>query len=159
MRRRVITGGVIVVLALAAFGLHWFQPWKLFTSRTIIDSPPASSTLIASGALVSHEHETSGTVELVQLPDGRYQIILRELSTSDGPDLRVWMTDQEVLAGRDGWKVFDEGRRVEVGRLKGTHGLQVYDVPAGTDVHQFKSVTIWCARFSVSFGAASLSAA
>jgi len=147
-----------VVLALVAFGLHWYQPWKLFTTRTIIDTPPASSTLIASGALVSHEHKTSGTVELVQLPDGRYQVILRELSTSDGPDLRVWMTDQEVVPGKEGWEVFDDGKWVELGKLKGTHGLQVYDVPPGTDVSRYKSVTIWCKRFSVSFGAAPLSA-
>jgi Electron transfer DM13 len=146
------------VLALVAFGLHWFQPWKLFTSRTIIDSPPASATLIASGALVSHEHETSGMVDLVQLPDGRYQVILRELSSSDGPDLRLWMTDQDVLPGGQGSELFDDGKWVELGRMKGTHGLQVYDVPPGTDVSQFKSVTIWCRRFSVSFGAAPLSA-
>lgn len=157
MRRTVIIGGAIVVLALVAFGLNWYQPWKLFTTRTIIDSPPASSTLIASGALVSHEHETSGTVELVQLPDGRYQIILRELSTSDGPDVRVWMTDQAVVPGKAGWEVFDDGKWVEVGKLKGNHGLQVYDVPPGTDVSRFKSVTIWCKRFSVSYGAAPLS--
>ena len=156
MRRRVIIGGAIVVLALVAFGLHWFQPWKLFTSRTIIDTPPASSTLIASGALVSHEHETSGTVELVQLPDGRYQVILRELSSSDGPELWLWMTDQEVLPGKEGWEVFDDGQWVALGRMKGTHGLQVYDVPPGTDISQFKSVTIWCKRFAVSFGAAPL---
>jgi Electron transfer DM13 len=147
-----------VVLALVAFGLHWFQPWKLFTSRTIIETPPASSTLIASGALVSHEHQTSGTVELVMVPGGRYQVILRELSTSDGPDLRVWLTDQEVLEGEAAWKLFDDGKWVELGPLKGTHGLQVYDVPQGTDVSQFKSVTIWCKRFSVSFGAAPLAA-
>jgi len=158
MGRRVAIGGAIVVLALVAFGLHWFQPWKLFTSRTIIETPPASSTLIASGALVSHEHETSGTVELVMLPDGRFQVILRDLSTSDGPDLRVWLTDQEVLEGEAGWELFDDGRWVELGRLKGTHGLQVYDVPAGIEVSQYKSVTIWCKRFSVSFGAAQLAA-
>jgi hypothetical protein len=158
MRRRVIIGGAIVLLALGAFGLNWYQPWKLFTSRTIIDSPPASSTLVASGALVSHEHKTSGTVELVQLPDGRYQVIFRELSTSDGPDLRVWMTDREVVPGKEGWEVFDDGQWVELGKLKGNLGLQVYDVPPGTDVTRFKSVTIWCKRFSVSFGAAPLSA-
>ena len=146
------------MLALVAFGLHWFQPWKLFTSRTVIDSPPASSTLVASGALVSHEHTSSGTVELVQLPDGRFQVILRELSTSDGPDVRVWLTDREVVPGKEGWEVFDDGKVVDLGALKGNHGLLVYDVPAGTDVSQFKSVTIWCRRFSVSFGAAPLSA-
>jgi hypothetical protein len=158
MRRRVVIAGTIVLFGVVVFGLHWFQPWKLFTSRTVIETPPASATVVASGALVSHEHTTSGTVELVELPDGRYRIILRDLSTSDGPDLRVWMTDREVVAGKQGWKVFDDGLWLEVGRLKGTHGLQVYDVPAGTDISRFKSVTIWCKRFSVSFGAAPLSA-
>src|SRR5215218_8312106 len=114
MRRRVIIGGAIVALALVAFGLHWYQPWKAFSSRTIIETPPASSTMIASGALVSHEHPTSGTVELVELPGGRFQIILRNLSTSDGPDLRVWMTDREVVAGKQGWEVFDDGKWVEL---------------------------------------------
>jgi hypothetical protein len=146
------------VVALVAFGLHWFQPWKLFTTRTILDTPPASSTLIASGSLVSHEHTTSGTVELVQLPDGRHQVVLRELSTSDGPDVRVWLTDREVVAGKGGWEVFDDGEVVDLGALKGTNGLLVYDVPAGTDITRFKSVSIWCKRFSVSFGAAPLSA-
>jgi hypothetical protein len=38
------------------------------------------------------------------------QLVLEDLATSDGPDLRVWLTDQPVLEGRDGWFVFDDGR-------------------------------------------------
>ena len=83
------------------------------------------------GTLVTHEHDTSGTAQLVRLPDGRYQLVLRDLATSDGPDLRVWLTDQPVLPGRAGWQVFDDGKYVELGRLKGTHGTQVYDIPRG----------------------------
>jgi hypothetical protein len=85
-------------------------------------------------------------------------LILRDLSTSDGPDLRVWLTDQPVVAGSAGWHVFDDGRHLEVGRLKGNRGTQLYDVPVGTDVIAFRSVTIWCQRFAVSFGAAELMA-
>jgi hypothetical protein len=114
------------------------------------------AVLLAEGALVTHEHDSSGTAQLVRLPDGRHQLILRELATSDGPDLRIWLTDQRVLPGRDGWHVFDDGRHVELGRLKGTHGTQVYDVPANVDPAQFRSVSIWCARFKVSFAAAEL---
>ncbi|MEV4411766.1 DM13 domain-containing protein [Catellatospora sp. NPDC049609] len=169
---------VAAVLAVAlAFGLYWFQPWKLATSKTVDDAAPVVvapsaapartpgapapspvAVLLAEGALVTHEHDSSGTVQLVRLPDGRHQVILRKLATSDGPDLRVWLTDQRVLPGRDGWHVFDDGRHVELGRLKGTHGTQVYDVPAGVDPAQFCSVTIWCARFKVSFAAAELAA-
>lgn len=84
--------------------------------------------------------------------------MLENLATSDGPDLRVWLTDQPVKAGHDGWYVFDDGLYVEVGALKANRGNQVYDVPAGTDLGRITSVTIWCKRFSVSFGAAPLTA-
>jgi hypothetical protein len=63
------------------------------------------------------------------------------------------------VEGRDGWHVFDDGRTVELGRLKGNRGNQVYDVPAGTDLTGLISVTIWCKRFAVSFGAAALAPA
>ena len=48
---------------------------------------------------------------------------------------------------------------VELGRLKGNRGNQVYDVPAGTDLTGLVSVTIWCKRFATSFGAAEFAAA
>jgi hypothetical protein len=174
-----VVGAAVVILG--AFGLYWFQPWKLFTSKTVSDAAPvvvssvapaaspntgASATpvapaapqavLVAGGAFVTHEHDTSGTAEVVRLADGSHQLVFRDLSTSDGPDLRVWLTDQPVVAGRAGWHVFDDGEHVEVGRLKGTHGTLVYDLPPGVDPLAFKSVTIWCKRFAVSFGAAPL---
>ena len=43
---------------------------------------------------------------------------------------------------------------LNLGRLKATSGAFHYDVPEGTDVAQFKSVVIWCRRFSVLFGTA-----
>lgn len=158
MRKKVLLWGAVAVMVFGGFGLYWFQPWKLFTSSTVIETPPAVSTTVAQGELISHEHVTSGSAELVRLPDGRHQLVLRDLATSDGPDLRVWLTDQPVIEGRDGWGVFDDGRWIELGQLKATHGVQVYDLPDGTDPGQFTSVTIWCKRFSVSFGAAALTA-
>ena len=71
-------------------------------------------------------------------------------------DLRVWLSDQPVKPGTAGWKVFDDGRWVELGRLKGNKGNQVYDVPRDADLKALRSVTIWCKRFAVSFGAAAL---
>ncbi|WP_117211880.1 DM13 domain-containing protein [Allorhizocola rhizosphaerae] len=157
MRRKVLLSGAIVVVILGGFGLYWFQPWKLFTSSRIDETAPAGATTVASGTLITHEHATSGRAELMSLPDGRHQLVLRDLATSDGPDLRIWLTDQPVVDGQAGWSLFDDGKWVELGRLKATHGTQVYDVPRGTDVVQFTSVTIWCRRFAVSFGAADLS--
>jgi len=184
LRAPVIWVLAAVLIAGAAFAAWWFAPWRLFTDTEVHEalpevaapapapaqpsptrpsptrpSPtraPAAATLLAAGRFITHEHETSGGVQLVRRADGRLQLVLRDLSTSDGPDLRVWLTDQPVRAGAAGWRVFDDGEWLEVGRLKGNKGDQVYDVPAGTAVDDLRSVSIWCRRFSVSFGAAEL---
>lgn len=127
-------------------------------SATPASPSPAGNQLLASGEFVTHEHETSGTAEVVQLADGRRQLVFRDFATSNGPDLRVWLSDQPVLDGRDGWFVFDDGQWAELDRLKGNRGDQVYEIPADLDLTSLTSVSIWCKRFSVSFGAAELAA-
>ena len=48
------------------------------------------------------------------------------------------------------------GRFLALGKLKGTEGDQNYEIPADIDLGTYRSVTIWCARFSVSFETAPL---
>lgn len=171
----------VVVVVLAAY---WFQPWKLFTdtyvdealppagvtptatipvstppSATASASTPRANEVLATGEFVTHEHETTGSAEIVRLADGRHQLVMKDLRTSNGPDLRVWLTDQPVTRGTAGWRVFDDGKWVELARLKGNKGNQVYELPASVDPRDFRSVSIWCKRFAVSFGAADLTSA
>jgi hypothetical protein len=173
-----LLSGVLIVGVVV--GLWLFQPWKLFVDRTVDEalpdvaataeapttpaspsgsgSPsPTRPVVLAEGEFVTHEHDTTGTARLVRLPDGRQVLTLRNLDTSNGPDLRVWLTDQKVIPGRDGWHVFDDGKYLGLGRLKGNRGNQVYAIPDSADLSRYRSVTIWCKRFSVSFGAAELS--
>jgi Electron transfer DM13 len=126
------------------------------TSTPSANPGPTTRTL-ATGTFISHEHETSGSVRLIELPDGRQVLRLEGLDTSNGPDLKVWITDQKVVDGPSGWPVFDDGRYVDLGSLKGNKGNQNYAVPAGTRLDGLRSVSIWCDRFNVSFGAAELS--
>ncbi|OJF12871.1 DM13 domain-containing protein [Couchioplanes caeruleus] len=187
MIRRLLTKPVtwlaIALIAVGgAAGLYWFQPWRLWTTTTVMDQlsaaasptappPPAAASatappppvapatgpvIIRKGAFVTHEHETTGAARLVRKEDGGHQLELAGLDTSDGPDLRVWLTDQKVGTGVAAWRVFDDGRHVELGRLKGNRGDQVYRLPDDVDPKDYRSVTIWCARFAVSFGAAAL---
>ncbi|TDC21121.1 electron transporter, partial [Streptomyces sp. 8K308] len=120
---------------------------------------PAVPVTMASGEFVSHEHGTSGTARVLRLPDDSLVLRLEDLDTSNGPDLRVWLTDAPVIEGRDGWHVFDDGAYVSLGDLKGNQGDQNYPLPADLDLDTYTSVSIWCARFSVSFGAAELTRA
>lgn len=164
--------GVVGVLLVA--GLLVFQPWKLFVDQTVDEAVPtggpvatagaggaASSApvVLAAGTLISHEHETSGTAQILRLPDGSRVLRVENLDTSNGPALEVWLTDAPVLPGRDGWNVFDDGRYVSLGELKGNKGSANYPLPAELDLSQYSSVSIWCERFSVSFGAATLTPA
>ncbi|MGK5734010.1 DM13 domain-containing protein [Streptomyces sp. URMC 124] len=160
--------GVLIVGALAlAAGLVWFQPWKLWLDETVRESSPAVTgtarpggaggvRTLATGELISHEHRTSGSVRILQLPDGKRILRLENLDTSNGPDLKVVISDAPVKPGRDGWHLFDDGAHLSLGSLKGNKGDQNYVVPADADLNRYTSVSIWCDRFDVSFGATAL---
>ncbi|MFV2197502.1 DM13 domain-containing protein [Nocardiopsis sp. LOL_012] len=107
--------------------------------------------ILAEGDFITQEHNTSGTVQVLELADGSRYVRFEDLATSDGPDLHVWITDQE--AGGD-WFKYRDGRYVALGELKGTHGSANYEIPADADISGMTSVVIWCDRFSVAFGSA-----
>lgn len=155
-------GAAVVVVALALF-----QPWKLVVDDRVDEAVPvaeqpaaaaprAEPVVLARGELISHEHESSGSVVVLELPDGSRVLRLEDLNTSNGPDLQVWITDAPVIEGRAGWHVFDDGRFVDLGDLKGNIGSSNYPLPPEVDVAQLSSVSIWCQRFAVSFAAADL---
>jgi hypothetical protein len=121
--------------------------------------PPAEPVLLASGSFISHEHATTGQALIYELPDGSRVLRIEGLDTSNGPDLKVWLTDAPVIEGTDGWYVFDDGAYVDLGVLKGNQGNANYPIPNDVDLSDLTSVSIWCDRFSVSFGAAELQAA
>jgi Electron transfer DM13 len=225
-RRAAIAFAVVIVLG-GAFGLYWFQPWKLFTRQTVDEALPggavavaavsadstalsptasspapltpggsapaatsstpqpapspaavasstppaaaASSTIpaavasstpapasatvvLAEGTFTSQEHATKGVARVLQLPDGSRIVRLENFSTSDGPDVHIWLSDRP--AGSAQWKIYDDGRYLPLGKLKGTDGNQNYAIPAGADLSGFNSVVVWCVRFTVAFGSA-----
>jgi Electron transfer DM13 len=167
-------GAVLVVV-----GLVLFEPWQLVVDQRVDEAAPvaaapaapvdpaapaapvepaapAEPVVLARGELISHEHESSGAVVVLELPDGSRVLRLEDLNTSNGPALQVWITDAPVIEGRDGWHVFDDGRYVDLGELKGNIGSSNYPLPPEVDLTQLSSVTVWCERFAVSFAAAAL---
>ncbi len=166
---------VLLLVIVLAIGAWLFQPWKLFTDEVVDEALPlpaaASSAptnpgttpeptpqpqVLAKGRFISHEHETTGRAEVLQLPDGKRVLRVEDLQTSNGPDLKVWLAAAPVIPGTDGWFVFDDDEFEDLGPLKGNIGNQNYRIPDSVDLNQLSSVSIWCDRFSVSFGAAEL---
>jgi hypothetical protein len=128
-------------------------------TKTSPPAPPAAPQRVATGRFISHEHDTSGSASILKLPNGSRVLRLEGLDTSDGPDLKVWLTDAKVVPGKAGWHVFDDGKYVNLGKLKGNAGNQNYVIPPDADLTALHSVSIWCDRFNVSFGAAELAPA
>ena len=174
-RRRLLAAIAVVAAVLLVVGAAWFEPWRLFTERTVdeavpqVEPPseedsgdtgkpaePVEPRVLLAGDLISHEHETSGTVRVLELADGTRILRLEGLATSDGPDVHVWLSDAEVEDSRDGWFVFDDGAYHDLGEIKGNRGNQNYELPDSVDLDRFASVSLWCDRFDVSFGAAAL---
>jgi hypothetical protein len=114
---------------------------------------PAGPVVLAEGAFVSQEHDTAGTASVLELPDGSRVLRLEGFSTSDGPDVHVWLSD--AAAGGD-WHSYDDGRYVPLGEIKATEGNHNYAIPADADLTGLRSAVIWCDRFNVAFGSAAL---
>lgn len=174
LRNRLIQAGIALTAVLMVVALAAFEPWKLWVDKTVVEAlpiapavaaveqtaaaptPAPAFTELAGGTFISHEHETSGTVRVLQLADGSRVLRLENLDTSNGPDLKVVLSDAPVIEGKPGWHVFDDDQHLKIGNLKGNKGSQNYAIPAEVDLTLLRSVSIWCDRFNVSFGAAEL---
>lgn len=173
MRRLLRHPATWVVLSIAVIGLViglWlFQPWKLWTHSRVDEALPVATTtattatqtpttppqpeVLAEGTFVNGEHDTSGTARILRLTDGTRVLRLENFSTSDGPDVHVWLTDRQA-GGPDG--SFDDGRYIKLGKMKATDGNQNYPIPPEAKLDGIASAVIWCDRFDVAFGSAPL---
>jgi hypothetical protein len=166
LRRRVLWIVAAVGLVVVVVGALVFEPWKLVVDQRVDEAPPAAPpaaappsgpVVLARGQLISHEHRSSGSVVVYRLADGSRVLRVEDLNTSNGPALHVWLSDAPVIEGSAGWGVFDDGRYVDLGELKGNIGSSNYPIPPEVDLGALPSVSIWCARFHVSFAATRLS--
>ena len=108
---------------------------------------------LASGGFSGLEHGTTGSALILELEDGSRFLRLEDLETSNGPDLRVIITDQPVS---EDWHVWDDGAYLDLGPLKGNVGNSNYRIPRSVDLGDYRTAVIWCRRFSVGFGVAPL---
>jgi hypothetical protein len=112
---------------------------------------PVQNVLVARGSFESLEHQSSGVASLIQTRRGSHVLTLTRFSTSNGPDLRIYL-----VAGR----VADAGDLddfVDVGALKGNKGDQQYELKGTALDSRYRTVVIWCRAFSVGFARARLS--
>ena len=171
----------LVLVALGVLAIYWFAPWNLFIDRRVDEAVPgvaapavgttpvgvtgatdptgeparvaAGPVELALGEFASLEHTTTGTALVLELDDGRRFLRLQDLETSNGPDLRVYLSS---VPASDDWYVYDDEEFVDLGGLKGNLGSSNYAIPANVNLADFETAVVWCRRFSVGFGVAPL---
>ena len=85
-------------------------------------------------------HVTTGTVEVL-----KDEVVLLDDFTFDGAP------DPKVALGKDGYDA-----STLMGKLKSDKGGSSYKIPAGINPDDYNEVWIWCERFNVPLGKASL---
>ena len=115
-------------------------------------TPGAPATAVAvelgQAQLAGIDHDASGLVRLVRLPDGSHLVRLENLDVEPGPDYFVELVPGIDRRGPDG------GVRLDA--LKGNLGNQNYPVGAEIQVNTPITVLIWCRAFEVPIGNATI---
>ena len=110
---------------------------------------------LVTGKFHGKVHKTEGRATIYQEADGKLVLRLTKFKTSNGPDVHVILV-ATTDAMDDANFLKDNTEKVELGKLKGNEGDQNYEIPAGTDLTKFRTVSIYCERFNANFGAAPL---
>src|SRR6266478_1308009 len=145
---------VAIPIAAVAVLVAWyaFRPERLVVNRRVDEGLPTAQPL-ESGHFYSILHPTAGTATIFQMGDGSRVLRLTSFSTSNGPDVHVYM-----VAADDAKDVatVQQAGFIDLGVLKGNIGNQNYSLGSDSDLAKYRAVSIWCKRFSVNFGAAAL---
>jgi hypothetical protein len=73
--------------------------------------------------------------------------------TSNGPDVHVYLFATDDARDSESVK---RAAFVDLGSIKGNIGDQNYTLGSDVDLSKYRTVSVWCKRFSVNFGAAPL---
>ncbi len=155
-RKFLIVAGVVVA---GLVGWYLFRPELLFVNKTVSEELPSSAQASVStqtlltGRFHDGAHKTTGVASVIKLQDGKRVLRLTGFETSNGPDVHVY-----AVAAPDALdnETVTKAGFLDLGSLKGNQGDQNYDLPAEFDPGKYRSVAIWCKRFSVNFGTAAL---
>lgn len=151
-------------IALALLAIALFSAWYAFRpERLVVDhrinegfpvvqggSPPQT---IESGTFYGVVHPTTGTATIYRLADGGRILRFTNFKTSNGPNVHVYLVAADEAKDSETVKHADF---IDLGAIKGNIGDQTYTLGADLDISKYRTVSIWCKRFAVNFGAAPL---
>ena len=135
-------------------GWYWFRPERLVINRRANDAFPAindsQTQILESGTFHSGTHPIEGTVTIYRIEDGSRVLRFTNFKTSNGPNVHIYMVAAEDA--RDNASV-ERAAFVDPGLIKGNIGDQNYSLGSDLDLAKYRTVSVWCKRFSKNFGA------
>jgi hypothetical protein len=152
-----VVAGLLIVLFAAWYA---FRPERLFIDRRVQEKLPtaeggASLQSVASGSFHSVIHPTQGTATIYQIGNSSRVLRFTNFKTTNGPNVHVYMVAADDA--KDNASVRRAGF-IDLGPIKGNVGDQNYTFGPEVDLSKYRSVSVWCKRFSLNFGTAPLAA-
>ncbi len=109
-----------------------------------IQSAPAQIQVIRTGTFTGN---SAGTAKL-KIENGvlKVQTGMNFSTSTSAPDLRIYVSK----AGNN------VSNAIEIGSLNQRSGAQSWNLPAGTNINEYRYVLVWCKQFSALYGTADL---
>lgn len=154
MNRKLTIPMTIIILCVA---WYWFRPERLFVDRHVHEVLPVSGDspmrVLASGSFHSGTHPTRGLATVYLTANGTHILRFTNFKTYNGPDVHIYMVAADDV--RDSASVRNS-ESIDVGLIKGNIGDQNYVLGSDVNLGKYRTVSVWCKRFSKNFGAAPL---
>ena len=151
----------LAVLAIALFAAWYaFRPERLVLNHRVNEGFPAgedpsSAEVLESGTFYGVVHPTMGTATVYRFRNGGRILRFTNFNTSNGPNVHVYLVAANDAKDSATVKQADF---IDLGTIKGNIGDQNYALRADLNLSKYRTVSIWCKRFAVNFGAAPLKA-
>jgi Electron transfer DM13 len=139
------------MVALTIISTNLLSPTLATAQPRLMAQKAAAEITLLSGSFVQAEHPTQGMATIVQMGRHKYLKLDNSFKSEDGPDLFV------ILHRQDSPQQYQKKDYISLGRLKKIDGVQMYQIPSGVNIADFKSVVIWCRQFNATFGFAPIS--
>ena len=138
---------IFLVFAIVFSGIIVLNSCKKASTETINETLVMDTTAVLKfeGTFISGPYGTVSGLARVYLKQGNYTVALENFNSSNGPDLKVYISKERIPVNF-----------IKLSDLRSTNGNQLYVVPGTPSFTEYKYVLIHCEQYNHLFGSAEL---
>jgi Electron transfer DM13 len=152
-----LVSGLVILVILVGSWLY-INSQKSTTSRSVVTQSLPSGQVVKSGKFIEIDavHKGSGGVTINKNGEDYIITLGSDFSVVQGPDLYVWLVEEQKLGAALGGVKTDSNSYLDLGKLTSNLGQQSYSITAAEYSRYNYAVVIWCRAFGVQFSHAIL---